>query len=310
MNLLKLPAYIRGFKEYFNQKLAPRIFRLYYYTKAEHLESILRTGNLKVTQLGHSNDPFEYRPVFKDAEEESKWELLMPTMAPCTVCLSARMSSPVMWGHYAEHGAGICLVFDLPLCTIREDLKQQYANDDNYKVYLCQSREGKTFFLHEVVYTDERLRLNKVRDYLQSQTKRVSNFFKFFATKSTDWSYEKEFRVQVHEDDLHAEKGLLFTNILKEYLTGIILGHQCTYSYTYVKTLLKETNNEAIRVSKAKLSPTHYKISAMSMDFVLFEDSSIEDLHAFYYKKGITWEGSLIKLKYDLWCQYLQENKL
>lgn len=310
MNLFKLPSYIQGFNEFVRQRLAARTFRFYYYTKAEHLEYILRTGNLKVTQLGHSNDPFEYKPVLKDEEEESKWDLWMPTMAPCTVCLSARMSSPVMWGHYAEHGSGICLVFDLPLRTIRDDFKQQFANDDNYKVYWCLSREGKSFSLHEVVYTDDRLRLNKVRDYLQSQTQRVNNFFKFFATKSTDWSYEKEFRVMVCENALHAEKGLLFTNILKEYLTGIILGHQCTYSYTYVKTLLKETNNEAICVSKARLSPTHYKIVVSSLDLKLFEDSSIEDLHAFYYKNRITWKGSLIRFHYDLWCQYLQEHKL
>lgn len=310
MNLFKLPLYIRGFNEYIKQRIAPRTFRLYYYTKAEHLEYILRTGNLKVTQLGHSNDPFEYRPSFNDAEEEIKWNLWMPTMAPCTVCLSARMSSPVMWGHYADQGKGVCLVFDIPLRSIKVNRKQQLITDDNYKVYRCQSREDKSFCLHEVVYTDERLMLNKVRDYLQSKTQRINNFFKFFATKSTDWSYEKEFRVQVHENDLHAEKGFLFTNILKEYLTGIILGHQCTYSYTYVKTLLKETNNEAICVSKAKLSPTHYKIVAMSLDFELFEDSSIEDLHTFYYKKGITWEGSLFNLYYNLWCQYLQDHKL
>ena len=155
-------------------------------------------------------------------------------MAPCTICLSARMSSPVMWGHYAEQGKGVCLVFDIPLRSIKVNLKQQLIHDDKYKVYRCQSREDKSFCLNEVVYTDERLMLNKVRDYLQSKTQRINIFFKFFATKSTDWSYEKEFRVQVNENDLHAENGLLFTNILKEYLTGIILGHQCTYSYTFL----------------------------------------------------------------------------
>ena len=314
MNLLKLPAYIRGLNEYVKQKLAlqtldPRTFRLFYYTKAEHLEYILRTGNLKVTQLGHSNDPFEYRPSLKDAEEENKWDSWMPTMAPCTVCLSTRMSSPVMWGHYAEHGEGICLVFDLPLSSMRGTLRPKYFNDDNYKVYCCHSQGGKSFFLHEVVYTDVRLSLNKVRDYMKSPTQRLVNFFKFFATKSSDWSYEQEFRVQVLEEALHAEKGVLFTNILKECLSGIILGYRCKYSYTYVKTLLKETNNEAICVSKAKLSPTHYKIAVMSMDFKLFEDTSIEDLHA-YYKNSIIGEESHFKMIFELCRQYLQEYKL
>ena len=67
MNLFKLPSYIRGFNEYIKQRIAPRTFRLYYYTKAEHLEYILRTGHLKVTQLGHSNDPFEYNVTSIDS---------------------------------------------------------------------------------------------------------------------------------------------------------------------------------------------------------------------------------------------------
>lgn len=106
---LNLLEKIQGFVDFMRNKTTPRVFRMYYFTGGEHLEYILRTGNIKVTQLGHSNDPFEYLPAINNAEEQEKWKSWMTEMAPCTICLSARMSSPVMWGHNAAHGKGICL---------------------------------------------------------------------------------------------------------------------------------------------------------------------------------------------------------
>ena len=300
---------IHGFVDFMRNKTTPRVFRMYYFTRVEHLEYILRTGNIKVTQLGHSNDPFEYLPTINDAEEQEKWKSWMPEMAPCTICLSARMSSPVMWGHYAGHGKGICLAFDLPIHLISPSYKMAYAKNDNYKFYHCFRPNDTYLKLFEVVYSDTRLPINTVKGFTQKCTEDWEEYVQLFATKSSDWSYEKEFRLMINENELVADKGLLFSKVLTPYLSGIILGHECEYSYTYVKTLLKTTNCESIAVAKAALSPTFYKIYAMPIDGVRFEDTNIEDLHKMYYEDGLEKvSGSKFRKIFTYAVQYLKDN--
>lgn len=53
----------------------PKKFRFYHFLGAEYVESFLRTGLLKVTLLGHSNDYFEYKPGFLNPNVEHDWNV-------------------------------------------------------------------------------------------------------------------------------------------------------------------------------------------------------------------------------------------
>lgn len=199
-----------------------RSFRFYHFIKAEYVEDFLRTGRLKVTQLGHSNDCFEFRPAFSSLEVEKEWEDSICDAEPCAICLSARMSSPVMWGHYGDKGKGVCLVFDIPVEKWRNP-KFSYL----FQIYGIQLPLGK------VQYSNEQYTIDKVPPITSvAMNDLVTNLA---CTKAIDWKYEQEYRVIIPECMLQADKGCLFYSGLKQYCTAVLLGWECPYTRLYME---------------------------------------------------------------------------
>jgi|GEM_PF-2187996 len=204
-----------------------KIFRFYHYIKSEYVEPFLRTGLLKVTQLGHSNDYFEFKPGFSSLKVEKEWRNTILGGEPCVICLSTRMSSPVMWGHYGDKGKGACLVFDLPI--------EKGGNPhlpDLHRIYGIQLPLGK------VRYPKEQHIIDKVPPISSSAMNELVT--KLACTKAKDWEYEQEYRVFVPEDFLQADNGKLFCSGLLQYCSAVLLGWECPLSRLYmerVKTL-------------------------------------------------------------------------
>lgn len=85
---------------------------------------------------------------------------------------------PAMWGHYAERGRGVCLVFDRKAindAVRREGLQAgsiQYSSlEDPYAVYYDKENHGSP------------------EEYIRTNTNNL------FFRKSIDWKYEQEFRI-------------------------------------------------------------------------------------------------------------------
>ncbi len=104
-------------------------------------------------------------------------------------CLSERMDSPLMWSHYANKHYGFCLEYDFTYSYIKNYPDLQMAQ----------------IMLLPVIYSDKRPLLSKIltnpKVLLEyNKTKKVPvEFLKSIVYgllfKSTDWSYEKEWRI-------------------------------------------------------------------------------------------------------------------
>lgn len=105
------------------------------------------------------------------------------------VCFSEDNSNILMWSHYAESHKGICLEYDSEERPIKH---------------------WKNYKYHKIKYSKSRY-----IDLLESGYEKA--FFKLVTTKSTDWEYEKEYR-------LISIRGSGYQKSQMGSLTGIIFG--------------------------------------------------------------------------------------
>jgi hypothetical protein len=160
-------------KEEFNNKK-----KLYHYTTFESGLKILISQKLLFGKLKDMNDINEsYRNIFYGqgiSEDDIKKELFKYRQCSLTMDDSPRNGYyiPAMWGHYAERGNGICLVFDE---------KKLLSN------------------LPSNVY-GEKIAYNDSNNHSIVVDKDIEKFFEenkepLFFTKTNDWEYEQEYRI-------------------------------------------------------------------------------------------------------------------
>ena len=230
--------------------------KLYHFTRIDYIGDIIGKRRLKLTEAGLSNDPFEMNPSFDvnesdpllmDAhmrELESSWESHKSMEPQTVICLSACVSSVLMWGHYAANHSGICLVFDIPVqeyekCLIADLEKKypllpmQYGMSRIFARNYVEPGRGNT-----IVYSLGKL-LRKLLSY-----------------KPLHWSYEREFRLLIPQNAIEYDSEMMYTSVLGNYLSGVILGARCPWSKTKVRALLSSAGYEdAVAVEKATLHP-------------------------------------------------------
>ena len=159
----------------------PKTERLYYFTCTKYALEGIQKRRLKATQLDKTNDPFELLACRSESvegmetEEYFRWRHSLDWRM---LCLSKTYKNPLMWGHYADKGKGICLGFDVII-------------DDGSPV-------PRAF---EVDYQPARVR----PDYEPPGLASIPSSLKFWLNtrlvKSRDWAYEKEWRMWVHTHD-------------------------------------------------------------------------------------------------------------
>lgn len=226
--------------------------RLYYYMKAEYLEPFLKTHELKLTNLADTNDPFEFFPTLNivDASVNMPGDFAhmlhvidnfsrdMPMLA---MCLSRLITSPQMWGNYADSHKGVCLVFDLSLSEI-------VLNGE----VICGMLPNEIQFA-KVHYSKERLAFNKAELGLDGKKGTDwQKLWKAIAYKGECWEHEQEYRLIFFPDKkkLYTQReGLFFTDALFKFLSGIILGVRCPLSQLYVESIIKD---EIKHITKSK----------------------------------------------------------
>lgn len=157
---------------------------LFHYTKFESALKIIITGSLKFGDFKNMNDIAEaYREVFGMAEDSIINRVLAEYQSIClTLDKPSRRGFSIdsLWGHYAQKGYGICLVFDKK--KLKEQLKAQFGRNAMMAKINYVSYHVGTVFTDG--YTED-----EVRRYVKGNIK------KLFFTKSKDWKYEDEFRI-------------------------------------------------------------------------------------------------------------------
>lgn len=239
------------------------LIRLYWYTSADYLEANLRDGLVVLSEIANSNDPFEYLPSFIDpitkhsASEEARqagtesllvWERGREETPPLIVCLSGKMSSGAMWGHYAEEHRGVCLVFELPVYT--------KADEGLCPLIPVKYKQNRAFFGNFPSDSDR-----------EAQERYI---YMTLGLKGEDWNYEHEFRALAtyglrwssgFEKDCIVPSGKrLFFNGLMGYLKGIILGMKCDLQETQVQFMLEKYLYSDVIIDKAHKHYTEFKV--------------------------------------------------
>ena len=104
---------------------------LFHYTKFESALKIIASGSLKFGDFKNMNDIAEaYREVFGMAEDAIINKVLAEYQLIClTQDRPSRRGFSIdsLWGHYAEKGNGVCLVFDKKI--LKREIKAQFGRN-------------------------------------------------------------------------------------------------------------------------------------------------------------------------------------
>ena len=157
---------------------------LFHYTKFESALKIIASGSLKFGYFKNMNDIAEaYREAFGIAEDSIINKVLAEYQLIClTLDRPSRRGFAIdsLWGHYAQKGNGVCLVFDKK--KLKEQLKTQFGQNTKISKIKYVSNYVGTVFTDG--YTED-----EVSQYVKDNIENI-----FFA-KSNDWKYENEIRI-------------------------------------------------------------------------------------------------------------------
>lgn len=200
--------------------------RLYYMTSLETaVNHILPEKRMRLSQFARLNDPFELMSFNQGGAEErhifkmlrDHWEKSLGV-----ICFGKHWASPVMWAHYAQSHAGVCLGFDVP--------------DDKPK---------------KVVYEQERVKwavdLTKpIRGVDVDLLERV------VTTKYAQWAYEEEWRLFAKLQEPDPRNGEYYLDFGADLtLREIIVGARCLSSVGSFKRLVGKVE-KSVEIIKAR----------------------------------------------------------
>ncbi len=240
---------------------------------AENLHQILRFSRFRFCPLKYLNDLFEASPIFVFRNKQ-KFEALMPqipnhlhqSMANALAFFddhdigsnfmsqymkginedqysgqffTANPFSPIMWGHYARSGKGICVEFETSSAIVH--------CQEATSIVSCQIDTIDKIF-RKVTYIDERPTIDCWEMLLTMENNHASEDYmrRVFFTKHKDWSYEDEYRVLFHGIEGELEMSI----------TNIILGPKFDIE---IKSKLIDSYPNQVFI-QSTLSKTEYKV--------------------------------------------------
>lgn len=154
---------------------------VYHYTSFESAKNILETKSLRFGRLNGMNDINEsYRAIWypHEAEDVDKYENAVYSYRQISLTVDKPTKRgfdiPPMWGHYAQKGAGVCIVLD-------KDVIKKAAED-----MCCKCGEVD----YVIDYDSTTVIPNDNPDEFVEK-----NYKEIFYGKSKDWGYEQEWRI-------------------------------------------------------------------------------------------------------------------
>lgn len=199
--------------------------KLYHYTSICAAMKIIASKTLKFGKLQHMNDINEvYRGIFY-AEDVDHAQIEQELNRYCQISLvndnkpRSGYNIPAMWGHYAEKGNGVCLVFNkqkLVSCLGKDMRRRSIRYSKNYTGDIDVPR-------------------GDIENYFKTHASEI--FFK----KTADWRYEQEFRIvarQSGKEELKLDfKDSLMAVIF--YFAQDVPHNQCVFDSVNVKVVEK-----------------------------------------------------------------------
>lgn len=237
-------------RKYVHQYMPPKLYR--YRAFDEFYQSNIMEGKVYFSFPDAYNDPFDcavrfefsewskkvfYRGVhnyFQEAQKrDPRFNMILGRVNQeifnkykkyvKVACFSEAYDSMLMWSHYAKDHTGFCIEYDTTKSKLFEELALPviYKNE-RYDATNCMITKSRNIACNAVLY------------------------------KSTDWSYEKEWRMFGTVDYFRNKPGCLD---LKQAISAVYLG-ACT----------KENDNDKISEVKKWTEERNVEIYKMSLD--------------------------------------------
>ena len=187
--------------------------------------------------FGEFNDPFEFVPgnfgeSLSSAEVEEFYSHSMHDPAnyydyfmdaQCgvratvgVICFTSKKDNLLMWAHYANNHAGVCVEFD----ATAKFFNGQYKNSSRGLF-----RDGTKADLYENLGEVKKVRYSKKRP-LFIDPNEISYDTDFWFTKSDEWSYEDEYRIFLPVEHAINKDDFRFYRLDKSIIKSVILGCQ------------------------------------------------------------------------------------
>jgi Protein of unknown function (DUF2971) len=199
--------------------------RVYYMTSANWGEVILRDRRLKLSRFYESNDPFELKLLDSRHHDTRRVAGIIAkyhNKHTGMICFTVSWRSPVMWAHYADKHAGVCLGFDV--------------------------EDG---LLTEVIYTDQKIKV-PFGPHLPKYGLSAELLNRIISTKARDWAYEHEYRAMGSLKTQDPETGLYYTEFGPQVaLAEVIIGYRCPWTTARTKLLIRSPDGP-VRIRKAR----------------------------------------------------------
>lgn len=154
-------------------------------------------------------------------------------------CFSANSSSLLMWSHYADHHRGVILEFesDGPPSLLRGVRQVRYVDDFPHEDDLEESAAS-----------------NLGRPRKPERAQEILDQMLF--TKSTEWSYEAEWRVLLSA----SEELVSYRAFPDKSLVSIHVGCRCDRDAAWELALVAKKLNPALEVYSRSLDPTGFRL--------------------------------------------------
>lgn len=224
-NSIQWGWFIRSLRYRSKQRDRPEERRNFQRSSTKWGEVILKERRLKLARFGELNDPFELSLIDSRERDTRRVVKMMTDHFHETVgvlCFGANWASPVMWAHYAEKHAGVALGFDVPDKLLT-------------KIEYTDKKIRAPFGPHLPKYGLSEPLLNRVR-----------------MTKATDWSYEREYRVEAPLKVKDPKTGLYYVDFGTQLtLCEIVIGHRCPWTAHGIRPMLGAVT-DPVRICRAR----------------------------------------------------------
>ena len=197
-------------------------FKLYRYSHSDYWNiRNIEKNQLKLSPAGDMNDFFE-GVSSSDISRLKSYEIEDLNDIAYMKCFSENPDILLMWSHYANKGAGICVEYDLSLLKKDEAVLQNI-----YPVVYTDSRRFNVNYKYIAQDSYELSTALRNCDY-PADTSWLDNIKFLFLNKYIGWSYEKEWRLLVTKKQMFdtGEEKQIFTDRIVPFncITGIYFG--------------------------------------------------------------------------------------
>lgn len=200
--------------------------KLYHFINVNYGLAAIRDQRVKLSTYDDLNDPFElYAATLNDRDiRETFYQIkndLTRTMA--LLCCSKSWRNSLLWSHYADRHKGLALELEV----------------ENRLVTHIEYRKSRIRVDHAMM--DAQLQ--------KSPGKALGS--RIMATKSSDWAYEEEARVQFDIRHLDQSKKPFFVPFdQKIQLVGVILGPLCSLTSKDIQANLPSGSSLLLRKAR------------------------------------------------------------